>query len=194
VSWYRPVLAMLNDLCLPPTSIGEVVIYPVAADKIAKYEALRPLELEQHYDRDRFDWLVVAADKYLAMGAPAESLTPSHAAIAGLLPRSWAVDNDVYTKDGLILGPWPNDRIQVGIVGSYAALQALIADYRADAAEVYFPFPRPLSGAPRGNTFMRKLVVVFDRAGLTRAAARASSELSAQSVARAPSMEVRSQY
>ena len=190
-SQYWPVLAMLNDLCLPPTRVGEVVIYQVAADKIAQYRVLEPLELERHYDRDRFDWLMVAADKYLATGAPAETLTPSRAAMAGLLPRSWAVDNEVYTKDGLILGPWANDRIQVGVVGSYAALQPLIADYRIEAAEVYFPFPRLLTGAPKGNTFMRKLVVVFDRAGLKRAAVRASSELSAEAMARAPSIAER---
>ena len=58
-------------------------------------------------------------------------------------------------------------------------MQPLIADYRADATEVYFPFPRPLAGPPKGNTFMRKLVMVFDRAGLARAAQRASSELPA---------------
>ena len=38
--------------------------------------------------------------------------------------------------------------VQVGVVGSYEALKQLIADYRADAAEVYFPFPRPLAGPP----------------------------------------------
>jgi hypothetical protein len=94
-----------------------------------------------------------------------------------VLPHGWAVDNDVYTKDGLILGPWQDDRIEAGVVGSYEALKPLIADYRADAAEVYFPFPRPLTEPPKGNTFMRKLVLVFDRAGLERAAKRASSEL-----------------
>jgi hypothetical protein len=96
----------------------------------------------------------------------------------GLIPRSWATDGDNYTRDGLILGAWKNNRIQVGIVGSYEAMKTLIEDYREDAAEVYFPFPRPLSGPPGGNTFMRKLVLVFDRAGLERAAKRASSELS----------------
>jgi hypothetical protein len=177
-SEYLPVLAMLKDLCLPPTRIGGVIIYPVAADKIAQYRGLQPLDLERHYDRDRFDRLLVAADKYLAAGAPLNLLKPSNAAMAGLIPPSWAVDNDVYTKDGLILGPWANDRIQVGVVGSYEALRPLIAAFSADAAEVYFPFPRPLSGPPTGNTFMRKLVMVFDRAALRRAASRATSELS----------------
>jgi len=174
---YQPVLAALKDLCLAPNRFGEVIVYPVATDKIAQYRDLKPLELEQHYDRDRFDRLVVAADKYFSSGGDPRALTPSRAATLALIPRSWGVDDDVYTRDGLILGPWKDDRIQVGVVGSYEALTPLIADYRADAAEVYFPFPRPLMGPPRGNTFMRKLVLVFDRAGLAHAAKRASSEL-----------------
>jgi hypothetical protein len=94
-------------------------------------------------------------------------------------PGSQPVDDDVYSKDGRILGPWKDGRIQVGVVGSYEALKPLIADYRADAAEIYFPFPRPLTEPPKGNTFMRKLVLVFDPVGLKRAAKRASSEVAA---------------
>jgi hypothetical protein len=172
---YEPVLPILKDLCLTPAQVGEVIVYPVAADKIAKYRDLKPLALEQRYDRDRFDRLVVAADRYLSSGNDLHHLTPGRVASLALIPRSWAVDSDVYTKDGLILGPWKNDLIQVGVVGSYEALQPLVADYRGDAAEVYFPFPHLLTGPSKGNTFMRKLVVVFDRAGLQRAATRASS-------------------
>jgi hypothetical protein len=95
-------------------------------------------------------------------------------------PGSQAVNDDVYSKDGRILGPWKDGRIQVGVVGSYEALKPLIADYRADAAQIYFPFPRPLTEPPKGDTFMRKLVLVFDAGGLKRAAKRASSEVSAK--------------
>ena len=179
---YKPLIAGLKSLSFLPTTSGGVTVYPIAADKIAKYRDLKPPELEQRYDRDRFDRLVVAADSYLSSGGDPRLLTPSRAATLGLIPRNWAVDSDVYTKDGLILGPWNNDRIGVGVVGSYEAMKPLIADYRADAAEVYFPFPRPLTDPPTGKTFMRKLVLVFDRGGLGRAAKRASSELPADEV------------
>ena len=181
-----PILLQLNNISLAPTRIGGVVIYPIDANKIAQYRDLKPIDLEQRYDRDRFDRLVVAADNYLSEGGDPHELTPARAAISGLLPRGWAVDRDIYTKDGLILGPWKNDRIEVGVVGSYEALKSLIADYRADAAEVYFPFPRPLAETPKGNTFMRKLVMVFDPAGLKRAARRASSELPADTMPHVP--------
>jgi hypothetical protein len=176
---YLPVLAILHALSLPATHVGEVIVFPIAPEKIAKYRDLTPLELERRYDRDRFERLLVAASKYLAQRETLSQLTPARAKAIGLLPPTWAVDEDVYTRDGLILGPWQNDQVQVGVVGSYEALQPLIADYRADAAEVYFPFPRPLVGPPKGNALMRKLVLVFDRLGFERAAKRAASELAA---------------
>lgn len=180
VGEYRPMLAPLNDICLAPTRSGRVVVFPVATDKVAKYRGLDAVELEAAFDRDRFERLLVAAEKYLEAKAPADRLTPANVAMAGLVPQSWGVDRDIYTKDGLILGPWKNGRIQVGVVGSYDALRALIADYRADASEVYFPFPRSLDGAPKGNLFLRKLVMVFERASLRRAAGKASSDLAAR--------------
>jgi hypothetical protein len=61
--------------------------------------------------------------------------------------------------------------IGVGVVGSYDALTPLIAKYRSDAVQIYFPYPRVLAGNPKGNTFMRMLVIVFNREGLARVAA-----------------------
>ena len=176
---YLPVLAMLHDLSLPATHLGDVIVFPIATDKIAKYRGLTPIELERRYDRDRFNRLIVAADRYLSSGGDPRLLTPARVAKLKLIPTSWALDDDIYPRDGLILGPWKDNQLQLGVVGSYDALKSLIDDYRADAAEVYFPFPRPLTGPPKGNSFMRKLVMVFDGPGLARAARRASSELPA---------------
>jgi hypothetical protein len=177
---YLPVLAMLHDVSLAATHVGDVIVFPIATDKIAQYRGLKPIDLEARYDRDRFNRLVVAADKYLTSGGDPAALTPSHAAKSNLLPPSWGIDDDVDSRDGLILGPWKDGLVQVGVVGSFDAVKALIADYRGDAAEVYFPFPHILAGPPSGHTFMRKLVLVFDRASLARAAQRASSELAAE--------------
>jgi hypothetical protein len=179
---YLPVLAMLHFLSLGATHVGDVILFPIAPATSAKYRGLKPIELERSFDRDRFDRLVVAAQRYLSSGGDLRTLTPSRVAKLTLIPASWAVDDDIYTRDGLILGPWNDGRIQVGVVGSYDALQPLIADYRAASTTVYFPFPRPLAGAPKGNTFMRKLVMIFDRAGLERAAKRASSELPVEEI------------
>ena len=69
VAEYLPVLAMLHDVSLAATHVGDVIVFPIATDKIAKYRDLKPIDLEARYDRDRFDRLVVAADRYLSSGA-----------------------------------------------------------------------------------------------------------------------------
>ena len=88
-----------------------------------------------------------------------------------LLPPNWVNDPDVATHNGLWLGPRDYGLIGVGVVGSYEALAPLIAKYRGDAVQIYFPYPRALAGNPKGDTFMRMLVIVFNRDGLARAAA-----------------------
>jgi hypothetical protein len=89
----------------------------------------------------------------------------------GLLPPNWVSDPDVATHNGLWLGPRDGGLIGIGVVGSYEALTPLIAKHREDAVQIYFPYPRALTGNPKGDTFMRMLVIVFDRDGLARAAA-----------------------
>ena len=58
----------------------------------------------------------------------------------------------------------------VGVTGSYEALKPTIERYRGFAREIYFPYPSKLSEPPRGNTFMRLLVMDFSRDGLAKAA------------------------
>jgi len=166
---------MLSALNITPINTGDVLLYRIPAERLAKYRNADPLALEQLSNSYRFDCELLAAQKYLSNGAELAQLSPSHAVAMGLLPPSWAVDHDTHTRDGLIMGPSDNGKVMVGLVGSYDALQPVISGYSADAAQVYFPYPRPLSGTPKGNTFMRKLVMSFDREGLERAAQRAST-------------------
>ena len=167
-----PTLAALN---VTPINTGDVLLYRIPGDLFAKYPNADPTPLERRYNHYRFDDELIATQKYLSSGAELAQLTPSHAVAMGLLPPSWAVDHDTHTRDGLIMGPSDSAKIMIGLVGSYDALKPVISDYSADAVQVYFPYPRPLSGTPRGNTFMRKLVMVFDPEGLERAAHRAST-------------------
>ena len=50
-----------------------------------------------------------------------------------------------------------------------------IEKYASEATAVYFPYPRKLQGRPTGDTFMRKLVMTFDRDGLARAAIKSDA-------------------
>ncbi|HXN87357.1 MAG TPA: hypothetical protein VN867_14880 [Candidatus Binataceae bacterium] len=172
---FPAMVPMLSALNITPIKTGDILVYRIPDDLVAKYRNADPIPLEQRYNHYRFDRELIAAEKYLSSGADLAQLCPSHAVAMGLLPSSWAVDHDTHTKDGLIMGPSDNGRVMVGLVGSYEALRPLISDYSTDAAQVYFPYPHPLNGPPKGNTFMRKLVMVFGRDGLERAAHRAST-------------------
>ena len=97
-------------------------------------------------------------------------LTPFQLQSRGLLPAGWVRDRDVRSGSGLYLGPADDDLIAVGVTGSYEALKPTIERYRGLARGVYYPYPAKLSESPRGNLFLRLLVMDFDRAGLAKAA------------------------
>ncbi|MGZ3621160.1 MAG: hypothetical protein ACXVAA_11735, partial [Candidatus Binataceae bacterium] len=121
-------------------------------------------------------------EHYLDRGGDLASLTPQHAQQLGLLPDGWfggplagAVNSNPIFHAELVLGPAERGRIAVGVEGSYDALEPVVRTYAADASQVYFPYPLPLSpaSAPRGPAMM---VMTFDRAGLARAAAASAHD------------------
>jgi hypothetical protein len=160
---------MLAPLDHSPTRIAGVVVYSASPDELARSRTASALEWERRSNLARFSALLQAARDYLARSGDLAELTPMRAQQLGLLPLNWVTDRDVRTNNGLYLGPWGSDEIAVGVVGSYQGLQPVIAKYRVAAALILFPFPRQLIGPPRGNSFMRLLVMVFDRNSLIKA-------------------------
>ena len=152
---------------------GGVYICRIPAAELARYRTLTAIEMETRFDGARFDALLVAAQQYLANGGEASMLTPFLLQSRGMLPPGWVRDRDVRSGSGLYLGPADDDGIAVGVTGSYEALKPTIERYRSLAREVYFPYPAKLSESPRGNLFLRLLVMNFDRANLAKAAAAA---------------------
>ncbi len=168
---WDPLMAPLG---LSPIATGGVEIFRFAPADLAPWRGVTALEMERRGDTARFAALLVAANTYLANGGSLAQLSPRHAEALGLLAPHSTNDADVRTGNGLYLGPLGDGLIGVGVVGSYAALRPLIAKYRADAARIYFPYPHDLTDPPRGDVFMRQMVIAFDRAGLARAAAEAA--------------------
>jgi hypothetical protein len=152
---------------------GGVYICRVPATELAQYRTVTAIEMETRFDAARFDALLIAAQQYLANGGEASMLTPFALQSRGLLPSGWVRDRDVRSGSGLYLGPAAGDGTAVGVTGSYQALKPTIERYRGFAREVYFPYPAKLSEPPRGNLFLRLLVMDFDRADLAKAAAAA---------------------
>ena len=167
---WEPMLAPLHRT---PIEVGGVAIYPFPSADLAPWRNVTALEMERRCDAARFDALLIAARKYLANGGDLDRLSPRHAELLGLLPAHSTNEAAVRTSNGLYLGALGGGLVGVGVVGSIDALRPLIAKYRADAARIYFPYPRELTDPPRGDTFMRQLVLAFDRDGLARAAAKA---------------------
>jgi hypothetical protein len=166
---------MLSPVDSSPIRIGGVAIYSSSPGELAGFHATSALEMETQSNLARFSALLLAAHDYVAQKRKLAELTPMRAQRLGLLPPHWVTDPDVRTNNGLYLGSWDAEEVAVGVVGSYQGLEPVIGRYRSAVAQIFFPFPKTLIEPPHGDTFMRLLVMVFDRNGLTRAAHTAES-------------------
>jgi hypothetical protein len=166
-SFWEPMLAPLDQA---PSRVGGVAIYSTTPDELKAFRAVSAVTMESRNNLARFATLLLAARGYLARSGDLTQLTPMRAQQMSLLPQHWVTDQNVRTNNGLYLGPAGADQVAVGIVGSYQGVQAIIGKYRRAALQIYFPFPRKLTEPPRGDTFMRLLVMVFDREELIKAA------------------------
>jgi hypothetical protein len=156
---WAPLLTCIDPV---PISTGGVWVYRVNTAWLTQYRDASPITWERRDAEDRFAAELAAARAYLNAGHDPAALSPLRAEQLGFLPPHWVKDRDVRTNNGLYLGLWPGGVVAVGVVGSYEALQPLIAKYQSYAAKVYFPYPKELLGPPSGDTFLRLLVMVFD--------------------------------
>jgi hypothetical protein len=167
---------MLEAIDPKPQHTGGIWLYRADPARLRAYHDASPLVMEERNAEARFAALLAAARDYLAAGNDPAALTPARAQALHLLPANWVTDRDVRTNNGLYLGRWTGGQIAIGIVGSYDALRPLIAKYRTHAAKIFFPFPKELEGEPTGDTFMRLLVMVFDRRAIAAMPAMESAE------------------
>lgn len=173
VPLWSPILSAIDP---SPLRTAGVALYRAPPRELAPYRGTTALEMERRSNAARFAALLTAAQSYLANGHDLADLSPLNVARAGLLPINWVAEHDVRTRSGLYLAPWEGGKIAIGVVGSYDALRPLITKYRPDASGIFFPFPHELTDdQPKGDTFMRQLVLVFDRASLSRAARQTKS-------------------
>ena len=163
--FWAPALAPLDRA---PVDTDGMWLYRIRPALLAPFRDAQALVWERCDAEARFAAQMVAARNYLLAGQDPTLLSPLHALQLGFLPPRMVRDPDVRTDNGLYLGPWPGGGIAVGVVGSYEALQPLIAEYRVHARKVFFPYPKELVEPPTGDTFLRLLVMVFDREVLIR--------------------------
>ena len=128
--------------------------------------------------------MLLGAERYLSQGRNPGELTPQALQTFGLVPIDWFGGEPFPSHDHSgnpifhiesILRVSKSNTIEVGIEGSYAALNPTIDRYSAGTSEIYFPYPSrltPSSAALTNEAAM--MVMVFDRTGLARAAAAAA--------------------
>ena len=174
---WRPLLSTFG---VTPVEVGGVALYKIPPLQLAAYKGQTALDLERQADSTRFDALVVAANTYLQRNGALAGLSPPVADSMGLLPAGWLVGPplppyywsqgvELRLDKGLWLGPWRDGEVSVGLEGSYAAIKPLIEKYRSAASQIYFPYPDQLSETSQKDG-SGLLVIVFDRAQLSRAA------------------------
>lgn len=169
----RQLKSILPALGSPAAVTGGIELFRLSARMLEPYRGLRSVAMETLEDNQRFDALLIAARDYLAAGANPNGLSPENAARMGLLPPRLLATHTHNADYKVSLRVDHNGLIRIGIGGTYAAVHALADRYRADALKVYYPFPFRFGDVrvPVDSAVYRRLVMVFDRNGLERAAA-----------------------
>src|SRR3984893_3230392 len=175
---------LLASLDTHPLEVGGITLYRLASQTLAPYRQLTALEMQQRAARARFDALLLGAERYLSQGRNPAELTPQALQTLCLVPVDWFGGEPFPSHDHSgnpifhiesILRVSKNNTIEVGIEGSYAALNPTIDRYSAGTSAIYFPYPSrliPSSAALTNDAGM--MVMVFDRTGLAHAAAAAA--------------------
>lgn len=175
--------AMLDSLGVPAIAAGDITLYRLTPRALAQSRVETALAMEQRAQQTRFEALVLGAERYLDGGGDLASLNVERAQHLGLLPPGWfggtlagSGDTNPIFHSTVLLGPAGADGIEVGLEDSYRALEPIIRRYGPVSSRSYFPYPaRMTAGSTPREPAM--LLMVFDRAGLARAAASASGTL-----------------
>jgi hypothetical protein len=199
--------ALASACCTRKQSVGGVTLYRVAPAALKSYTLTTSLDMSRQADSELFDILVLAAGRYLSDGNSLADLTPREAQRKGLLPDSWitgptaagwtVVENLVTDPGGCYrlgvwLGPMGDGHASVGVYGSYAAVEPIIARYGHTAAGVYFPYPHKLDssiGDDRVADMHGLMAIEFDRKQLAAVAAQVrASAATTRTTTSAPSI------
>jgi hypothetical protein len=186
-AWHQ----LASACCAIERSVGGVTLYRVAPARLEPYMPVTALDMSRRAASVLFDTLVLAADRLLSDNDSLASLTPLEAQRKGLLPDSWLTgptasgwaiqENQVTDPDGryhlgVWLGPMGDGHASVGVYGSYAAVEPIIARYGQSAVRTYFPYPKTLDASRAADDHLGDryglMVMEFNREQLAAVAAQ----------------------
>lgn len=160
--------AMLAALDRAPIKVGGVFIYRVRPDRLAAYNSLTPLELERRAAAAKLAEELAATESYLDGGGDPATLSPQKLQQRGLIRSNWFGGPDLRISQPLWLRPAPGGLVQIGVMGSQAALDPLVASYGPLAQRVIrLPIESPFN--PGGKASLQLMILVLDRASLAQA-------------------------
>jgi len=168
----------VGSLGIAPLEIGGVQFYRIPPEMLGPYRQLTAIEMQRRADRARFEALLLGAQRYLSQGRDPAKLTPQALQELGIVTIKWfggmpfptQAQSGSFFPTGSFLRISSNNRIEVGVIGTYEALKPLIDRYKAEASAIYFPYPTPLTRSRADVTKENAMMVMaFDRAGLERA-------------------------
>jgi outer membrane murein-binding lipoprotein Lpp len=118
----------------------------------------------------QFEDLLKAARCYIQKGLDVKELYPLTAENAGCLDKSYGgyekpAPNYNWTTQGGWLGIWGNEnQIGVGVTGSFEEVKPVIEKYKANAKEIFFPYPTKYDANQKIEPNTRgELLMVFDK-------------------------------
>jgi hypothetical protein len=160
---------MLDAVDSAPTRVGGVFIYRVSSNQLEAYKSLAPLELERRADAARLAEELAATETYLATGGVLATLSPRKLEGLGLIRSNWYCGPDIRIGNALWLKPGPDGLVDVGIFGSEAALDPLVARFGPLAKQIVRQsIDSPFN--PGGKASLQLMVLRFSRSGLAATA------------------------
>jgi hypothetical protein len=199
IETWQPLLSSLN---VEPVKSGGVSIYRLPSAEVKRWEDATASQMEQRACRERFNGLVLAADKYLQSGRDPNALSVAEVRRLGLLPTDWIVipgsPQPSWIHGGINLPPsWRNQSfdegielkasgpnvIKVSVVGRPFALHAILDEFQRDIVEFS---PSDISEVRIDSDDDRRVMMTmtFDRGGLSKAVARVHNETQTRSAKR----------
>jgi len=143
------VQKLLDLLDIKPIRVDGVVIYQI--DKNYVSSALEKAHSEYlKYFSDTFSTLFLSSQKFLSDGGDPSKLLPQYLEENGYLDKSFGYKTGTannWTNNGGWVGQWacPDGKgkcFGVGIVGDLNQVKPIIDKYKAQALQVFFPYPK----------------------------------------------------
>lgn len=168
--------AIAQALGEPVFTGGGVTLYRVSPAMLEPYRGVDWIKMETRADMQRFEAMLLAAERYIAAGADPARLSAQEAARRGLLPAGWVPQPRRHNDYRIYMRADSAGLVTIGLLGTESGLRPLIERYRPYATRIEWLSPRLRAGhappVPEGR-FYYPLMFSFDRHGLATAAAHA---------------------